>query len=87
MIVAIPLAHSPIAAIVAWVTFLRDGRIASETAVREVDGRVAAARGAVPIRLDVSLADLAPGDYICQVTVLDSHAQRATFWRAVVTIE
>jgi hypothetical protein len=38
------------------------------------------------VHVTVSLTSLPPGDYDCQVTVLDPAGNRATFWRAKVTI-
>jgi VWFA-related protein len=80
---AYPAEAGPLAA---WVTFYRDGRVVHETAVHGIKGDVATARGAVPIHLTVPLASLAAGDYDCQVTVLEPAGNRATFWRAVVSI-
>lgn len=70
----------------AWVTFYRDGRVVHDTAVHGIEGDVVSARGAVPIHLTVPLTSLEPGDYDCQVTVLDPAGNRATFWRSVVTV-
>jgi VWFA-related protein len=42
--------------------------------------------GAVPIRFTASLAGLEPGEYDCQITVLDPGTGRAAFWRAAVVI-
>jgi VWFA-related protein len=42
--------------------------------------------GAVPIRLTVSLAALEPGEYDCQVTVLDPGSARAAFWRTPIVV-
>jgi VWFA-related protein len=41
---------------------------------------------AVPIRLTIPLADLEPGRYDCQITVLDASAQKVSFWRAPIAI-
>jgi hypothetical protein len=41
---------------------------------------------AVPVRLTVPLGELTPGEYICQLTVLDTTAQKAAFWQAPVKI-
>jgi VWFA-related protein len=80
---AYPAEPGPLAG---WVAFYRDGRLVFETAVHGIDGGVASGRGEVSIRLTVPLTSLAPGDYDCQVTVLDPAGNRATFWRAIVTI-
>jgi VWFA-related protein len=41
---------------------------------------------AVPLRFSASLAALEPGQYFCQITVLDPAQQKATFWRAPVIV-
>jgi VWFA-related protein len=41
---------------------------------------------AVPMRFSMSLASLEPGEYECQVTVLDPMTQKANFWRAPIRI-
>jgi len=41
---------------------------------------------AVPIRLTVPLTELAAGEYVCQVSVLDPAGQKAAFWQALVKI-
>ncbi len=40
----------------------------------------------MPISFDVSLAAIAPGEYACQVTVLNPAGQRAAFWQAPVAV-
>ncbi|MCL5745057.1 MAG: VWA domain-containing protein [Acidobacteria bacterium] len=40
----------------------------------------------MPIQFHVALDPLAPGDYICQVTVLDPGGRKAAFWQAPVVI-
>lgn len=42
--------------------------------------------GAVAVRLVFALARLKPGQYICQVTVLDPNRQKASFWQAPMEI-
>jgi hypothetical protein len=41
---------------------------------------------AVPLNFNVSLADLQPGKYECQITVLDSTSQKANYWRAPIAV-
>ena len=41
---------------------------------------------AVPLQFSVSLAKLPPGQYNCQVTVLDPTAQKAAFWQAPIVV-
>jgi len=33
-----------------------------------------------PLHFDIGLAHLAPGEYQCQITVLDPSGHRAAFW-------
>jgi hypothetical protein len=35
----------------------------------------------VPIKLAIPLVDLVPGEYICQVTILETTGQKAAFRR------
>jgi hypothetical protein len=41
---------------------------------------------AVPLRFALSLDKLPPGQYDCQVTVLDPTTQKAAFWQAPVVL-
>jgi hypothetical protein len=41
---------------------------------------------AVPLRFNLALEKLQPGEYNCQVTVLDTGAQKAAFWQAPVML-
>jgi hypothetical protein len=41
---------------------------------------------ALPLRFTLALGKLAPGEYNCQVTVLDPDGQKAAFWRAPVML-
>jgi hypothetical protein len=40
----------------------------------------------VPIRVTVPLADVAPGRYECQVTVLEPGGQKVAFWRSPIAV-
>jgi VWFA-related protein len=42
--------------------------------------------GVVPLSFDLGINRLPPGEYQCQVTVLDPLASKATFWRAPIAI-
>jgi VWFA-related protein len=42
--------------------------------------------GTMPISFDLGINRLAPGEYDCQVTVLDPETTKATFWRAPILI-
>jgi hypothetical protein len=40
----------------------------------------------LPVKLSFALAKLKPGEYNCQVTVLDPTAQKAAFWQAPIMV-
>jgi VWFA-related protein len=70
----------------AFVTFYR-GRIkAFETPPLPVTKGLDPNSKAVPLRFSISLGKLAPGEYNCQVTVLDPSRQKAAFWQAPVML-
>jgi VWFA-related protein len=69
----------------AIVSFLQESRKAAEISF-SVTGALDARSKAVPVRLSVPLGELAEGDYVCQVTVLDHQAGKVAFWYAPVRI-
>jgi VWFA-related protein len=72
--------------LVAFVTFYRGLAKAFEsTPLQVVDGLDPKSK-AVPLRFSLSLSKLPPGEYTCQVTVLDPTGQRAAFWQAPVML-
>jgi len=70
----------------AFASFYRDGVKVFETRPVEVTDGENAKSKAVPLRFSASLASLAPGEYTCQVTVLDPAGQKAAFWSAPVRV-
>jgi VWFA-related protein len=70
----------------AFVTFYKGEQKVFETAPFAVTEGMNPKSKAVPLKLTVPLTELAPGDYVCQVTVLDPTGQKAAFWQAVVKI-
>ena len=40
----------------------------------------------MPLSFSIAIKQLPPGDYNCQVTVLDPTGQKAAFWRAPVVL-
>jgi hypothetical protein len=40
----------------------------------------------LPIKLSFSLGQLKPGEYDCEVSVLDATGRKAAFWQAPVMI-
>jgi hypothetical protein len=72
--------------IVAFVTFYRGQVKAFETSPLAVTSGLDAKSKAVPLRFSLSLEQLPPGRYDCQVTVLDPTGQKAAFWQAPIVL-
>jgi len=70
----------------AFVTFYRGQTKAFETPPLPVTEGLDPKSKAVPLRFSISLGKLAPGEYNCQVTVLDPSGQKAAFWSAPVML-
>jgi VWFA-related protein len=77
-------ASTAVAPLVAFVSFYRDQKKAYATTPMAVMPQAGSRLGVVPLSFHVGLGDLAPGEYECQVTVLDGAGHRAAFWRASV---
>jgi VWFA-related protein len=74
---------TPVAAIV---TFFRGQEKVFETKPRTITTGMHPTSKAVPLKLAVPLGELAPGEYTCQITVLEPTGQKAAFWQAPVKI-
>jgi VWFA-related protein len=72
--------------LVAFVTFYRGQVKAFETLPLPVTEGLDPKSKAVPLRFSLSLGQLPPGRYNCQVTVVDPAAQKAAFWQAPVVL-
>ncbi len=72
--------------LVAFVTFYRGQTKAFETSPVAVTDGLDPKSKAVPLRFDLALDQLQPGEYNCQVTVLDTNGQKAAFWQAPVML-
>ena len=83
---AYPRESAATQALVAYVTFFRDGAKVFETSPLSFTGGLEEELKAAPLRFSLSLASLRTGRYDCQVTVLDPESQRAAFWRAPVAL-
>ena len=71
---------------VAFVSFYQGQVKAFETAPLAVTQGLDAKSKAVPLRFSLSLDKLPPGQYDCQVTVLDPTGQKASFWQAPIVL-
>jgi VWFA-related protein len=72
--------------LVAFVTFYSGETKMFETSPVAVSDGLDPKSKAVPLRFSVPLDSVQPGQYECQVTVLDPTSQKAAFWRAPVVI-
>jgi len=72
--------------LVAYIAFYRENAMRLETPPTGFTSGWNPASRAVPIRFTVSLTSLEPGEYDCQVSVLDPGSGRAAFWRTSVVI-
>jgi len=72
--------------LVAFVSFYSGQRKAFETAVIKVAEGVNNRVKTMPLSFSIPLHELPPGQYDCQVTVLDPTAQKGAFWRAPVML-
>ena len=72
--------------IAAFVTFFRGTEKAFQAPARVVTEGLHERSKAVPIRLTVPLADLAPGEYIVQLTIAETATQKAAFWQSSILV-
>jgi hypothetical protein len=70
----------------AFVSFFRGDVKAVETEPVAVTAGLDAQSKAVPVQFAVPLDDLAPGRYLCQVTVLEPQGRKVAFWQAPIAI-
>ena len=72
--------------LVAFVSFYQGQLKAFETAPLAVTQGSDSKSKAVPVRFSLALEKLPPGQYDCQVTVLDPTGQKAAFWEAPIVL-
>jgi len=72
--------------LVTFVTFYRGQTKAFETAPVAITEGLDPKSKALPLRFNLALDKLQPGEYSCQVTVLDTTNQKAAFWQAPVML-
>jgi len=70
--------------LLAYLSFFQGGLNIFETPPAKVTQGLDPKSHMLPVRLSVSLANLKPGEYDCEVTVLDPVAKKGAFWRAPV---
>jgi VWFA-related protein len=72
--------------LLAFASFYQGTKKVLETKPFEITDGLNQKSKAVPLRFSTPIASLEPGEYNCQVTVLDPSGQRAAFWQAPVRI-
>jgi VWFA-related protein len=72
--------------LVAFVTFYHGQIKAFETQAFAVKEGMDLKSKAVPLRFIIALDKLPPGEYNCQVTILDPNGRKAAFWQAPVML-
>jgi len=72
--------------IVAFVGFYRDGEKVMDSQVVKASASPDSRLGAIPINLEIAMERLKPGEYRCQVTVLDPTRNRAAFWDGPIAV-
>ena len=72
--------------LMAFVTLYANGAEAMRTQPIAVSPNPATRLGITPINFNLSATTLKPGQYDCQVTVLDPATSKAAFWRAPIVI-
>src|SRR5205823_5002305 len=70
--------------LVAFVTLYHGQSKAFETSPIAITDGLDVKSKALPLRLTVPLGQLPPGQYNCQVTVLDPNGQKAAFWQSPI---
>lgn len=72
--------------LVAFVTFYRGQTKAFETPPLEVTEALSNRLRTMPLKFNLSLSKLPPGEYKCQVSILNPNGQKAAFWQAPVML-
>jgi VWFA-related protein len=72
--------------LMAFVSFYQGQTKMFETQPMEVATGMSNSLKTIPLRFSIGLNPLPPGDYDCQVTVLDPTGQKSAFWQAPITL-
>jgi VWFA-related protein len=72
--------------LIAFVSFYREQTKALETAPIQITTSLNNRLQTLPFSFSIPLQGLAPGEYDCQISVLDPTTQKASFWRAPVKV-
>jgi len=77
---------APAQPLIAFVSFYHGQTKVFETQPMEVTAPATSHLGMIPLNFDIAPNQLPPGQYDCQVTVLDPTGQKGTFWQAPIQI-
>jgi len=72
--------------VVAFVTLFKGEEKVYETKPTSVTAATLTRLGTTPLNFTINLTQLAPGEYDCQVTILDPTDGKATFWKAPIVV-
>jgi len=72
--------------LIAFVSFYRGQTKAFETPPLQVTESLTNRLKTMPLKFSFSLQKLPPGEYLCQVTVIDASGEKAAFWQAPVML-
>ena len=72
--------------LIAYVSFYQGRTRVFETHPMEVTSGMNNSVKTMPLRFSIGLNALPPGDYDCQVTVLDPTGEKSAFWQAPITV-
>jgi VWFA-related protein len=72
--------------VIAFVSLYRDGIKVMDSGAIQASASTESRLGTAAIDLKVGIAKLSPGEYQCQVTVLDPFRKRAAFWQGPIAV-
>ncbi len=72
--------------LIAFVSFYQGQTKVFETQPMEVASAMTNTLKTMPVRFSIGLSGLRPGEYDCQITVIDPTAQKSSFWQAPITL-
>ena len=72
--------------LVAYVSFFQNSVKVMETPLVKVTDGIDPKSHMLPIKLSFPLGKLKPGEYDCEVTILDPSTQKTAFWQAPVML-
>jgi len=81
-----PAANATSQPVFAFVTLYREGRQVFETPPTSIIPNSASRLGTMPLTFNLGVAGLPPGEYDCQVTILDPAREKGNFWRAPIRL-